>query len=307
MASVEDFRSPLVGLGNDITQSKLKLAMESKRIEAELASKMAEQANATQLRAVQPGVASGLAGILGANPGQQAALGQLGPMQPESLDTALKGLGDINARRMQSATTPNEVRDENGLLIRTEHTNAFGTPIKVENNPTYGKDAEALSRLKAFKAATEQLYETYNKVRNQPLGAGYGRGMIKGLEGRMGLNTEADTLNTLGPQLMGQFSQELENVPGGRFSISLAKMGKTTPFSASLNPETADKLHEAYNNLYRQRLQSIYSSSSTSRAKGQNMTSPQGPDVSPQEVTGGGSNDAVMNAVNAELQRRGAK
>lgn len=276
-----------------MAQNKMQLAMLSKRIEMEQAAKLqyeqqlmpmqeAQRGREAQaqhsLNAIDPSQASGLLGLVGATPQQQTQVSGLGPLQPGPLDTAIKGVAEVNSRKASMATHEEPIIDEmSGIHIGKETKNAMGITMHRMIDPNAKTKLDEYNKLQEWKQQYESLYSAYQKVRQSSLGTGFGRGTIQNALGRFGKNTPTDFLQKMGPAVLGQFTQNLEKVPGSRMSLRMAELAKGVSFDATLNPETADQLKSAFDDTYTRNMARLKGGTTNQRPQPGQAMSPMGP------------------------------
>lgn len=236
-------------------QSKLELAMLSRRLEIENANRMAQQENelkqqlayAPQIEAAKrnalPKVGDAEIAALKAMLGPRATKDQLGQLeglrgQPiQNLDqiaNAAKSFRSGNAGMLQP------VRDANGVQVGFMHWDDQGTPHQIDI-PGAGQKSIEAGVIPQYQAAVKKMMMLHDLLTESSTGSGptlqaLSEGKLGGafasLQARHGYNDIAAELEGLQKSTAGLATRVLEQVPGSRLSQNILNLTQ----SGAINP-----------------------------------------------------------------------
>lgn len=307
MASVEDFRSPLVGLGEKIGQNKLALAMESKRIEHQLAleqqAKMAEQAQTQRLQSVSPAQMGIFAGLGGKTipPDLLSQLGspELGGNIPSHIAGTALGMigkeGSGGGEDIKQVVNP----DGSTSLYRINKKNGRAEAVKGVGGVTTAASNDII-KAKSAHQEINGILNSIDKLSGELVTASGASGLPEqAARNKINqfLQSDSGAAKTYKDTLQGHAQRYEKLITGnGRMAAEMVHGAmKGFPDILGDSQATRSRKMQTLKNLNDNMLYGTLS------AHGQKI--PEGSMALPQET----SSNPVMDAVTAELQRRGVQ
>lgn len=220
--------SSLAGNINDETQQRLKnklqLALESTRIENEQKAKQAQAAFEFQQQAIPGGAAGAYLGAVGIPQEGQQAVANQGPIQPNVLDTLIKGGAAMSASKAKGQKPLRDhYTDEKGMIHQT-FSDAQGNPI---SDRVLGRDKWSSKQLVTAKSFYLEGQKTLDDLNSDFLKA-FGAKDVSGLPAQY-LDAKLSTFKQGTPQgLAVKLYLDRKQAAAQRLEKKLTGVGRIT-------------------------------------------------------------------------------